>query len=65
MQPSPGPSRTPDPPRLGVPVDSGRLNIDFSNLNESAVEDGSELPWARKDASKSVRARSRLATHIH
>ncbi|KAK0488995.1 hypothetical protein IW261DRAFT_1557493 [Armillaria novae-zelandiae] len=48
-QPPPMPqSRTPDPPRLGIPVDSSRLNVDFSNLSDAGTDDSSELPWARK-----------------
>lgn len=54
MQSSPGPSRSPDPPRLGLPADSGRLNIDFANLSGSAVDDGSELPWASGKSCTSV-----------
>ncbi|PBK72403.1 CNH-domain-containing protein [Armillaria solidipes] len=48
-QPPPMPqSRTPDPPRLGIPVDNSRLNVDFSNLSDAGTDDSSELPWARK-----------------
>lgn len=54
-QPSPmPPSRTPDPPRLGIPVDSSRLNVDFSNLSDAGTDDSSELPWARKGPSEST-----------
>ncbi len=48
------PSRTPDPPRLGIPVDSSRLNVDFSNLSDAGTDDSSELPWARKGPSEST-----------
>ena len=53
--PNGGPSRLPDPPKLGISLehDDGRLGIDFverdedDSLDIGQDESGSELPWAQ------------------